>query len=97
MRCGTIVAAMSSLLASMMASAPITADAVELVREEGGHIYPVPVAVPEELSNPWPAAEEARFMAKAAHLIETRGNGPMGGGGSTINEREKELYPTSMF
>ncbi|MDA3961328.1 MAG: hypothetical protein PF961_11105 [Planctomycetota bacterium] len=73
------------------------AELVDLVEERDGKRYPIPVAADPAFVNQWPDAEEARFMDKAAHLIAVRGTGKMGGGGSTVNEREKELYPTSMF
>lgn len=72
--------------------------AVELVRQEGDKIYPVPIATEDQYLNPWPEAEEARFMEKADHVIKffSDKNYKMRGG-STINEREKELYPVSML
>ena len=35
--------------------------AVELVRKQGGHIYPVSIDTAEEFLNEWPVEEEARF------------------------------------
>jgi hypothetical protein len=69
--------------------------AQDLVRVENNKRYPVPIATEAKFLNPWPAAEEARFMEKAAHLIELWG--PQKNSGSTVNEREKDLYPRAMF
>ncbi len=71
--------------------------AQELVEIKDGKRYPIPVKTDPEYLNVLSPEEETRFMEKAAHLIDSRGNGKFGGGASTINEREKELYPTSMF
>lgn len=71
--------------------------AQQLVTVKQGKTYPVTIKTASEYLNVLSPEEEDRFMEKAAYLIETRGNGKMGGGGSVANEREKALYPTSMF
>lgn len=82
------------LVALLVAIAPLGAS--ELVRVEDGHRYPIPHPADERYLNPWPAEEEARFMAKAAHLIPLMAASKLAGG-STVNEREKELYPKAFF
>ena len=67
----------------------------DVVKIENGNRYPVPVGTPMELLNPWPTAEEERFMEKAAHLIKDFGS--QQNRASTVNEREKDLYPRAMF
>ena len=72
--------------------------AVELVRHKGDKIHPIPIATEKHYLNEWPAEEEARFMDKADHVIKFFSDkGYKMRGGSTINEREKELYPVSML
>jgi hypothetical protein len=72
-----------------------TAFAQPFVNIENGKRYPIPVKTDAKYLNPWPAAEEQRFMDKAAHLIDDFGSQP--NRGSTVNEREKDLYPRAMF
>lgn len=74
---------------------PMALSAAELVRMVGQKRYPVPIATEARFLNPWPDAEEKRFMEKAAHLIAVWGVQP--NKGNTVNEREKDLYPRAMF
>lgn len=67
----------------------------EVVKVVDGKRYPVPVETDSGYLNPWPEAEEKRFMEKAEHLI--RHYGAQRNSGSTVNEREKDLYPRAMF
>lgn len=82
--------ALSSVAASSLLHA-----ADPLVRVEDGKRYPIPVETPKKFLNPWPEAEQERFMEKAAELIEHFG--AQSNRGSTVNEREKDLYPRAMF
>ncbi|RMD80892.1 MAG: hypothetical protein D6820_06060, partial [Lentisphaerae bacterium] len=65
-----------------------------LVRIANGRRYPIPIPTAKPFLNAWPQAEETRFMEKAARYIEVFGHEP--NRGSTVNEREKDLYPRAM-
>lgn len=86
---------MFRFLIPLLALSTFLSAADPLVRVENGKRYPIPVDTPETFRNPWPGAEEERFMEKAAELIEHFGRQP--NRGSTVNEREKDLYPRAMF
>jgi hypothetical protein len=83
-----------SLALATCAFSPLLAQ--DFVRVEDGKRYPIPVETAAEYLNPWTPEEEARFMEKAAHLIPLMAGQRMAGG-STVNEREKELYPKAFF
>lgn len=60
--------------------------------DEQGRIVAIPLPIPAEFLNPWPAAYEDGFLTRADRLIRS---GKVGG--SIALENEKQAYPNSML
>lgn len=90
-----VLAAQPSTLHAQDASDDVLREDGIVYRDAKGRIRAVPLPMPDELVNEWPAEWEDAFWDRANEVIRTKGKG--GGYGNTWFENEKRTYPNAMF
>lgn len=81
------------LLACALTATAWTAEE-RFVADAAGHVVPVPLPVPDQLRNPWPADWEKGFIERFNEHLQASNSSKYG---NTYFENEKQSYPTAFI